>query len=292
MALNPTTWGPKYWADNFGYDDFDSFADDASKYVDGFGFLGITLPDELTLRDAWYFPSGGVGAYIAVRLRAAGQPIESESTGQTLGSVIAAAIAATPGGPMGQLVIPGAFQVSIQMVSGGRQIVNVIGLINASGSAAGAAAAVKAAWEAVGGPLQEMSSLVAMTNYHAVDIGSGSGLIVDLASTKAGGVTSPADLATRGAAALIKLNGGSRDRSTRGRLYYGPIREADLQADGATLQATRVTAFNGVFTVFRNSLTAAGYPMAVLSRTKSVATPVTSHLTESTIATQRRRIRS
>jgi hypothetical protein len=44
--------------------------------------------------------------------------------------------------------------------------------------------------------------------------------------------------ATRAAAAIIKLNGGTRSRSTRGRIYYGPIMENDINADGATLTAT------------------------------------------------------
>jgi hypothetical protein len=75
-------------------------------------------------------------------------------------------------------------------------------------------------------------------------------------------------------------------------MYLGPIMESDLNPDGRTLGAGNQTNFATAITAFRNSLTASGFPLVVLSRTLSQAFPVTSSLVESTIATQRRRIRS
>lgn len=191
---------------------------------------------------------------------------------------------------MGALVIPGCFQVTVEMVAGGHAVENVIGVENGSGTAAGAAAAVKAAWEVASGPLTRLSSGVALTNYHAVDIGSSTGAIVDLAST-ATGSSGSTSFSTRAACALIKWNGNNRSRSTRGRLYLGPIGEADIQSDGATLTTASQTATGTAFTNFRNSLAAAGYPLVVLSRATGLATLVSAQAVEATIATQRRRLR-
>jgi hypothetical protein len=130
-----------------------------------------------------------------------------------------------------------------------------------------------------------------MVNIHAVDIGSSSGAIVDLADTTAGGATTTNSLATRGACALVRWNGSTRNRSSRGRLYFGPIMEANINSDGATLASTYQTQFTTAFTNFRNSLNTAGYGLVVLSRKESLSHAVTSHAVESTIATQRRRIR-
>lgn len=192
---------------------------------------------------------------------------------------------------MGTLIIPNCFQVAIEGVVAGKPIVNVIGLQNAGGTAAGAAAATAAAWESATGPLKQLSSGYAMVNYHAVDIGSSTGGIVDLASVATGGAGA-GSFATRGACALVKWNGSSRSRSTRGRLYFGPLQEGNVNADGATLAAGAVTVFATTFAAFRTSLAGAGYPLVVLSRTLNTAFPVTSSSIEGTIATQRRRIRS
>jgi len=157
-------------------------------------------------------------------------------------------------------------------------------------ASAAAAAAVKAAWEVASGPLANMSNLISMVNYHAVDIGSTGGTITDLASSATGGL-STATLSTRAACALIKWNGSNRSRSTRGRLYFGPIREADIDPDGATVSSAIRTTFSTAFTNFRTSLSSAGYPLVVLSRKTSTATVVTQHAVETLVATQRRRIR-
>jgi hypothetical protein len=195
------------------------------------------------------------------------------------------------GTAMPALIIPGAYQVTISMVSGGHAVENVIGVVNGGGTAAGAAAAVLAAWKVATGPLSRLSSLVAMTGVRAVDISSGSGAIVTVNDTTAGSIGSTNSLATRGACALVQFNGGTRSRSSRGRLYYGPIMESDINVDGATVGGATVANLATAMTAFRNSLNSSGYPLNVLSRKLSQAFPVTSQSIETTIATQRRRIR-
>lgn len=192
---------------------------------------------------------------------------------------------------MATLIIPNAYQVSIEGVVSTKSVFNVIGVTNAAGTAAGAAAAVKAAWEGAGGPLLGMSSLYRMVNYRAVDLSSALGDIADVTSTTTGGVTAANGLATSGSAALVQWNGGQRSRSTRGRLYNGPMMDTQIDPDGRTIASATRTAIEGRFTAFRTALANAGYPLAVLSRTTLQAYPVTSHTVEPIIATQRRRIR-
>lgn len=192
---------------------------------------------------------------------------------------------------MTQLVIPNCFQATISMVAGGHVVENVVGVQNGGGTAAGAAAAVLAAWKVAGGPLAGLSSLVTMTGVRAVDISSVNGAIVTVTDTTAGGVTASNSLATRGAAALIQWNGGTRSRSSRGRLYWGPLMENNIDVDGASLTSTTVTNINARFTAMRSSLSGSSYPLVVLSRKLSQAFAVSSNACESTIATQRRRIR-
>jgi hypothetical protein len=193
--------------------------------------------------------------------------------------------------PMSQLIVPNCFQVTIQMAAGGHVIENVVGVQNGGGTAAGAAAAVLAAWKVASGPLAGLSSLVTMVQVRAVDIGSANGAIVVVPDTTAGGVTTGNSLATRGACGLIQWNGGTRSRSSRGRLYYGPIMETNIDTDGATLVGTTPTTFKNRLTAFQSSLSGASYPLVVLSRKLSQAFAVSSVTCESTIATQRRRIR-
>src|SRR3569623_121887 len=192
---------------------------------------------------------------------------------------------------MSQLIVPNCFQVSIQMVAGGHAIENVVGVQNSGGTAAGAAAAVLAAWKVASGPLNGLSALLTMVQVRAVDIGSANGAIVVVPDTTAGGVASANSFATRAASALIQWNGGTRSRSSRGRLYFGPIMETDISSDGATLVGVTPTTFKNRFIAFQNSLNSASYPLVVLSRKLSQAFPVTSVTCESLIATQRRRIR-
>lgn len=192
---------------------------------------------------------------------------------------------------MPSLIIPNAFQVSIQAHVGTQIVENVIGVQKVGGSAEAAALAVQSAWEGSGKPINDLTTLYVMDNYHAVDLSSEFGDIFDLPSTTTGNQSSPNVIATMAASALVQWNGASRSRSTRGRLYFGPLREADINADGRTLDATVHTAFQSAFDAFIGQLSAAGYPLAVLSRKLSQAFVVGNASVETVIATQRRRLR-
>ena len=169
---------------------------------------------------------------------------------------------------------------------------HVVGVQNGGGDAAGAGVAVRNAWKSTNGPLSQLSNLYVLSQFVTTDIGSSNGAINVLTDTTAGTQAATNSFATAGACALIKWNGGTRSRSARGRLYYGPIREIDINADGRTLTSAQQGFFNTAFNNFRSSLSGAGYPLVVLSRKLSQSFPVTSSAVETTIATQRRRIRS
>jgi hypothetical protein len=191
------------------------------------------------------------------------------------------------------LVIPNIYRGSIMQLSGSRQIVNVVGLHGASsGQQVAACAALKAAWEATSGPLHYLSSLVAASLYTVMDLSSTTGGIAQLSSSTTGGMSTTNSLATRGAAALVKWNGASRSLSTRGRMYYGPIMESDINPDGATIATGSINLFTNGISTFRSSLASAGFTLCVISRKLATATDVSSFTVETTIATQRRRIRS
>lgn len=284
-------FGPTYWADNYGIESFDEFKTACAHFIPHvlpFGNLGT---DSTTLLQGYEFPWSAPGLLFQQGLTQEGYTGEAAASGRSLLSLAQDGLVQNEqGAPMGQLIIPDCFQVSIQMITGGKTVENVIGVEQSAGTSSGAAVAVKSAWEVSGGPLEFLSSLVVMQNYHSVDISSGSGAIADEASTAPGGQTGDS-LATRGACGLIQWNGATRNRSSRGRMYYGPIRESDVNPDGATLTSTAIGNFDDAFTAFRGQLSAAGYPLVVLSRVLSEAFTVTQHSVETTIATQRRRIR-
>lgn len=189
------------------------------------------------------------------------------------------------------LVIPNVYRCSIQATFGGHQVVNVIGVQgSAAGQQATVAAALKTAWEATGGPLKMLPTTLTMVQYSVMDLSTTTGGIAVLPSTTAGGVAGSAS--TRAAAAIVKWNGGSRARSTRGRLYLGPVPAANLASDGGSLATAAVTAITSAFNAFQASLVGAGFPLVVISRKTASATAVTSLLVETQIGTQRRRIRS
>jgi hypothetical protein len=197
------------------------------------------------------------------------------------------------GTAMAALIVPGVFLCAIKMQNGGRDVINVVGVRNSSGSASGAATAVSTAWQVSNGPLGQLSNLIQFTNVHSMDISTANGAIADLALTgKTGSVSATNSLSTAAASALIKWNGGTRSGTSRGRLYYGPLMEQNIDTTGRLLLSGSQTAYQTAFTNFRNSLDTSGYPLVVVSRKNNSATAVTSHAVESTIATQRRRIRS
>lgn len=249
---------------------------------------------------SWSNPGSGLGLALRVyyELSKAGGNL---SQGNATQNGIANHVASTPGQQitlrgtsiMGQLVINKVYRCTIEMAAGGHEIANVVHVEGtAAGQEAAAAAAVLAGWKVATGPLTQLSSLVAMTQVTAMDLSSTSGGISIISDTTAGGVSSTNSLATRGACALVKLNGGTRDRSSRGRVYYGPIMEQNIQSDGATLQSSALTAFSTAFSAFKTSLSGASFTLGVASRKNSTFTSAGTLSLETTIATQRRRIRS
>jgi hypothetical protein len=192
---------------------------------------------------------------------------------------------------MVQLIIPNTYRVAIEASSGGQVVTNVIGVSAAGGQAQAAAEAVQAAWKVATGPLSRLTGLYALTGFRALDLSSANGDIAFVSDTAAGTRGAGAK-STNGACALVKWNGGTRSRSSRGRLYFGPLMEVDIQTDGRTMETTAATALVTAFGAFRASLASAGFPLCVISPTLSQSFPVTSHAVESVIATQRRRIRS
>jgi hypothetical protein len=285
--------GAEYWQTQFGLNNFPEFEAAVGPLVPNFpipSWLGGNIADSVLLRNIYNDPASPQGVYVSVRLAGRGLQVPEVQT-EAMAKKIPQAQPNYPENIMSTLIIPNAFQVSIQMTSGGQVVENVIGVTNAGGTASGAASAVRAAWEGTTGPLKRLSSLIVMTNYHAVDLSSAFGTIFDLSSSAVGGVSTTNSLATMGACALVSWNGSQRSRSTRGRLYFGPILESNINADGRTLGPGDRSNITNAFTQFRSDLASAGYPLAVLSRTLSQAFPVSSNATELVIATQRRRIR-
>ena len=200
----------------------------------------------------------------------------------------------TLGGPkMPQLVIANVYRNVVSMVAGGHAIENVIHVQGtSSGQQAACAAAVLAAWKVASGPLTYLSSLVAMVSVESTDLTTTNGGITVVADTTVGGVSSPNALAPRSACAIVKLNGGTRSKSTRGRIYFGPLRSANVGSDGATITSGDRTNFQTAFTNFESSLAGAGFTLGVASRKLSAFTAATTLAVETTVATQRRRQRS
>jgi len=291
MGSNNPALGPQYWSQRWGFDTFAEFKAGTARFISSplpFGNFGA---NEAALELAYLSPLIGIGPYLVGRLISSGYTDDASSSGLSVSQeLLNIALLIEQETSVGTLIIPNCFQVTMQAQVAGHVVENVIGLLNGGGSSSGAAAAVKTAWEQSGGPLELLRTDVAMVNYHAVDIGSSTGGITDLASTTAGSSTSGA-LSTRASCALVKWNGSSRSRSTRGRMYIGPLTDNNLQSDGGTLNATFASDLSDAVQAFRDSLTFLGYPLQVLSRTLNEATPVSAHAIEAVCATQRRRLR-
>jgi hypothetical protein len=191
---------------------------------------------------------------------------------------------------MTALVIANVYRVTIQGHSGSRAVDNVIGVRGTtSGQEVAAANAVKAAWEASGGPAGTRPPQYNVLGYYAVDLSSSTGGIATLTSTKVGGTGTT--VATNAASALVKWNGSNRSRSTRGRLYLGPLGESEIGTDGQTLASSFQTSIAAAMNQFKTALNTAGFPLCVISVKGNFATDVTALSVEGQIATQRRRIR-
>jgi hypothetical protein len=192
---------------------------------------------------------------------------------------------------MAPIVIPNIYRASVEMVVGSQSVVNVFGI---RGSSAGQEAAVntalRTAWKIASGPLAYLPSALTCVQFKTMDLSSLTGGINVIADTTAG--SNGGSISTMSSCALIQWNGGNRSSSSRGRLYLGPLTEVAINTDGRTLVGGQVTNINTAITNFKNSITASGFTLCVISRKHSTTTDVTSFTTESVIASQRRRIRS
>lgn len=188
---------------------------------------------------------------------------------------------------MAALVIPGCFLVSIKGISGGQDVVNVIGVKDENAGAATIANAVLSAWKVANGPFIRLPTTYQMVEVKAMSLSSVDGQVFTVPDgSQAPGAGA---LATNGSCALLTFGNGSRLKSARGRMYFGPLRESDINADGRTLAAGSnfTTAFNN----FKTALETPGREWVILSRKNSTSSPVQVIQTQSVIATQRRRIR-
>lgn len=279
-----------YWGREFGFENEAAFRQEVMPLLPGqMGYI-IYLKDDQLAKLAWKFPYSIVGMATADLLfvkKALGHkidPLDQAAAARRTWAQVQEAH------PMAPLVIPNVYRVAIKASSGGQPVVNVVHVRgSASGQSAGAAAAVRTAWNASLSMLANLPSQYVLESFEAMDLSSLDGGISAVTSTSAGVVTGP--LATNGAAALLKWNGGSRSGSSKGRLYLGPLWESAVNTDGRTLSTAQVTNLGTACTNFRNSLEGAGFPLVVVSKQNETATAVTSHSVASVIATQRRRIR-
>lgn len=295
-----------FWCAEFGLCSFEDFAYNTDGLFDGLGLGPLQIPGTVSQLTAYELPFSASGLLAAAWIYERGpkhppEPVQPAGSGagitavfnliRYLNAVSRFDVPSFEEPKMPATIIPSVYRVSIEALSGAQEVVNVVGVRGtASGQHAAACAAVKAAWEAALGLGVRHTSQYSMQRYRAMDLSSADGGIAELASTLVGSSASPN--ATNAACALIKWNGSTRSRSSRGRMYWGPLNESDVNSDGRTLGASTITSLTTAVTAFRNSLSTANFPLVVISREKNTAYDVTSATVESVIATQRRRIRS
>jgi hypothetical protein len=181
------------------------------------------------------------------------------------------------------------YLVAINGESSGQPVTNVIGIKAEFSSADEVANAVRTAWVASGGPLSKRPSQYTLQNVTATDLATAHGAVGVNNVTATGGITGA--LATNAASALISYGGGSRARSSKGRMYHGPLTEAQINSDGRTIAPLDIGVLGTCYTQFKNQLSAGGFDWVVISRKFSTTNPVGTIACQPTIATQRRRIR-
>lgn len=196
------------------------------------------------------------------------------------------------GGLMAQVVVNRGYRVTIKSRIGSQQVVNVLHFLGqASGLEQEAAQTMSTFWKGTDGGLVYLgNNAMTFEGVEAVDLSSLNGGIWYEASNVP--YLSAAQLATAGAAALVQLNGQTRNRNSRGRMYLGPVREADLASDGRTLASAAKTRVSDLVADMRAAMAVEGFELQVLSRATSTMFPVTLVRVADIIATQRRRIRS
>lgn len=193
---------------------------------------------------------------------------------------------------MTTLVIPRTLQIAIEGQCSGQPVVNVVHLRYPDGTfinVADTLTTIKTEWERAAGPLKLKTTAFTMVGYKLTDLSTTTGATGYLGSTTAGAVA--AALSTMASCALVRLGGGTRDRSGTGRLYHGPLREAEINTDGRTLDAPSAAAITTAYNTFKTNLAAVNLEWVVASRQDSTATPITTLAVSSIVATQRRRLR-
>lgn len=290
--------GSLYWTQTYGIQSEADFQELVKPYwYPSWLNLGLTST-EGDIAFAWDNPFSLLGDYaqaiVAAHAITGGDQAKTMQTSQSKSNQIQQAQGqpnSILGGSVAGIIVPGVFQGVVHATSGGQDVINVVGLQNSGGTAAGAAAALQTAWKVSAGPLSQLSSLVTLVEFRAMDLSSANGALATIADTTAGSITTTNALSTAGASALVKWNGGTRSASSRGRLYFGPLMEQSINPDGRTLATGSQTNIATAFANFRASLSSSGYPLVVVSRKLSQAFPVSGSTVASIIATQRRRIR-
>jgi hypothetical protein len=256
-----------------------------------FRYLGFGWDGRQMAEYAFVNPGSGFGMAASVILSSQAIFGDDETRLASAGAAAARYVDTNGERPgMTQTIVPGCFLVAINATSGGQPVVNVVGVRNSGGTALGAAQAVQTAWKIAQGPLVKRTSLYQLSSFRAMDISSADGAIAEVSDSSVGGLASAA-ISTNAASALIKWNGGTRSKSSRGRLYHGPLAETDINSDGRTLVTAAITGFQSAYNGFLTSLQGSGYPLVVVSRKLQQAYTVSSVQIEGVIATQRRRVR-
>jgi hypothetical protein len=179
--------------------------------------------------------------------------------------------------------------VSINAESGGQPVTNVIGVRKPFSTSEEITETVLAAWIATNGPRTRQQSTTVLKDIRAMFLGVEDGEVYVRPATGGGVLTD--QKSTNAACALISIGGTSRARTSKGRLYFGPLGEPQIESDGRTVTAAYRTSLQASFVQFDDQLAADGMEWVVVSRKLQDVTPVTQIAVQSTIATQRRRIR-
>lgn len=192
---------------------------------------------------------------------------------------------------MAPLIIPGVVQIAIQMECSGQPVYNVVHLDIDEGldTPTSTLNDVKTAWEASGGPLKTRTDKVKMVAYHYTDLRYPDGFVQTLSSSTTGLGTD--SISTMASAALIKLQSGTRNRSSNGRLYHGPLTEGDIDADGRSISSAKLTALTTAYNQFRTAMNVGSRKWVVASRKNLTKAPIANISVASIVATQRRRLR-
>lgn len=193
---------------------------------------------------------------------------------------------------MAQIIVANTYECTIRMICGGRAVDNVLHFVGTgSGQEQACAVALQTHWKGAGKLFSQFDNKVSMVSFQAVDLTTTSGGIWLIPDTTPGTATA-SSLATRAACALVQYNGQTRNRSSRGRTYFGPAYEGWIDIDGATINSSQVTTLTSQWTALKTNMLASGFTQAVVSRKLQVAYPVTSTRISTTVATQRRRLRA